>query len=256
MKTLRIDLPEDFDEIKIYPLADLHIGDKQCDMKSTIKLIDKIKNDDKAFVILNGDLINNATRNSVSDVYGEVLNPTQQYEKCVELLGPIKDKILCITSGNHERRTYKDSGIDICKLLADKFDLADRYGVEGVMLFLRFGWNKSRKRKQWYSIYTTHGSGGGRKEGAKVNRLGDMASIVDADIYVHSHTHLPVTMKKSFFRSDSSNSTVTCVDKLFVNTASQLTYGAYGQIGEYSPSSNENPIIVLSGTDKKFNSIL
>ena len=34
------------------------------------------------------------------------------------------------------------------------------------------------------------------KEGrAKAIRLADMACIVDADIYIHSHTHLPMIMK-------------------------------------------------------------
>ena len=44
-----------------------------------------------------------------------------------------------------------------------------------------------RLRQMCYTIYTTHGRGGGRKEGAKAIRLADMASIVDADIYIHSH---------------------------------------------------------------------
>ena len=33
---------------------------------------------------------------------------------------------------------------------------------------------------------------------AKAIRLADMASIVDADIYIHSHTHLPMIMKQAY----------------------------------------------------------
>ena len=31
---------------------------------------------------------------------------------------PIKDKILCITHGNHENRTYKQEGINLSLLMA------------------------------------------------------------------------------------------------------------------------------------------
>jgi hypothetical protein len=100
-------------------------------------------------------------------------------------------------------------------------------------------------------IYANHGSGGGRKEGAKIIRLADMASIVDADIYIHSHTHLGMIMKESFFRVNPMNSSVKQVDKLFVNTASCLTYGGYGEGYEFKPSSKATPIIYLNGLQKE-----
>jgi hypothetical protein len=98
-----------------------------------------------------------------------------------------------------------------------------------------------------------HGSGsGGRKEGGKVNRLADMASIIDTDIYIHSHTHLPLVMKQGFHRIDTRNSTVACVDKLFVNTSANINYGGYGEAGEFKPSSKETPVIYLDGVAKNF----
>ena len=33
MKEIRIDLPEDIEQIELHPLADLHIGDGLCDFK-------------------------------------------------------------------------------------------------------------------------------------------------------------------------------------------------------------------------------
>ena len=33
-----------------------------------------------------------------------------------------------------------------------------------------------------------------RKEGAKMIRLADMTTVVNTDIYIHSHTHLPAIM--------------------------------------------------------------
>ena len=129
------------------------------------------------------------------------------------------------------------------------------------MLFIRFGKvSNGRKetngsgniRKMCYTLYVLHGSGGGRKEGAKAIRLADMASIIDTDIYIHSHTHLPMIMKQGFHRIDLRNSVVAHVDKLFINTASNLKYGGYGEAGEFKPSSMETPVIYLDGTRKDF----
>jgi hypothetical protein len=115
---------------------------------------------------------------------------------------------------------------------------------------VRFGKSKNHKRPQLYTIYVTHGSGGGRKEGGKVNRLADLAAIVDADIYVTGHTHLPLVFKESYFRVSGSNSSVAMVDKLFINTAASLDYGGYGDLQGFKPASKKSPIIILNGTKR------
>ena len=89
------------------------------------------------------------------------------------------------------------------------------------------------------------------KEGAKAIRLADMASIIDADVYIHSHTHLPMVMKQGYFRTNLINSSVANVTKLFVNTASNLNYGGYGEAGEFKPNSKDTPIIYLSAAKKE-----
>lgn len=252
MTPIKIDLSKDIQELRIHTFADWHIGDASCDMDEIHKQIDEVKNDDCAYCILNGDLINNATKTSVSDCYSATLSPMGQLETLIELLTPIKHKIIAITTGNHERRTYKSDGIDIIKLVAKELKLEHRFTDAGAVIFVRFGWNAQRKRKHWYSIYVTHGCGGGRRAGGKVNRLEDLVAIVDADIYIHSHTHLPFVMKQAFYRSDAINSNVSIVDKLFVNTAAKLEYGGYGEIYEFRPASKETPVIYLSGIKKEF----
>ena len=78
-----------------------------------------------------------------------------------------------------------------------------------------------------------------------------MASIVDADIYIHSHTHLGMIMKQGFFRVDLSSSTIQNVTKLFVNTSSNLNYGGYGEAQEFKPNSKDTPVIHLNGCKKE-----
>lgn len=252
MKTIKIDLPKELEAIELHTFADEHIGDEHCDLPRLKNRIEYVKNNPYAFCVLNGDLIDNATKTSIGDTYSQVFNPMEQLEKAVELFSPIKDKIIAITHGNHEARTYRKEGIDLSRLLSAQLGLFDRYSPTSALVFLRFGKsrNHSGESKQCYTIFMLHGSGGGRKEGAKAIRLADMASIIDTDIYIHSHTHLPMVMKQSFHRIDKQNSTVRLVEKLFVNTAANLNYGGYGEAQEFKPSSKTSPVIYLSGTKK------
>lgn len=261
LKCIKATFPEDWEAVNIYPLADLHIGDAHCDLKSVYDQINKIKEDPYGLAILNGDLLNTALRNSVSDVYGEVMKPVDQIVELVTLLTPIKDKIIACTIGNHEARVYKNDGIDIMRLACRELGIEDKYQPEGVLIFLRFGTSKDsskhndRSLRRLFTIYATHGSGSGRKEGAKAIRLADLASIVDADIYIRSHVHMPLVMRESFYRTNAGNSSVKLVDKLFVNTAATLDYGGYGQQQEYKPSSMKTPIIRLHASSGKTETI-
>lgn len=261
MKTIKIDLPREFSSVEIHTFADEHIGDEHSDIKRVLSRIEYVKNTPNAYCILNGDLIDNATKTSIGDTYTQVFNPMEQLAKAVQIFEPIKDKILCITHGNHENRTYKKEGINLSCLMAKQLGLYDRYTPTSAALFIRVGQVSNNKketngsgniRKVCYTLYVLHGSGGGRKEGAKAIRLADMASIIDTDIYIHSHTHLPMVMKQAYHRIDERNSAVALVDKLFVNTAANLKYGGYGEAGEFKPASTDTPVIYLCGTKKYF----
>lgn len=59
MKAIKCDLPY-ADTIEIHPMADLHIGDSQCDYKLILERIEYIKNTKNAYCILDGDLMDTA----------------------------------------------------------------------------------------------------------------------------------------------------------------------------------------------------
>lgn len=260
MKIIKIDLPRELESVELHTFADEHIGDEHSDIKRVIERIEYVKNTPNAYCIMNGDIMDNATKTSIGDTYTQVFNPMEQLARAVELFTPIKDKILCITHGNHENRTYKKEGINLSRLIADQLGLSDRYTPTSATLFIRMGEETKRKesrgsgmhRQICYTLYVLHGSGGGRKEGAKAIRLADMASVIDTDIYIHSHTHLPMIMKQAYHRIDPRNSTVALVTKLFVNTAANLNYGGYGEAQEFKPSSKDTPVIYLNGKKKSF----
>ena len=258
MKCVKVDLPRELKEIELHCFADWHLGDKNCNVHKIAEQVKMLKEKENAYCILNGDLLNNATKASVSDVYAEQLTPMQQVAEAVNILEPIKDKIIGMTCGNHELRTYKGDGIDLTGLIARELRIYDRYSPEGIMIFLRFGAVKYRtehndpqtKRKMCYTIYATHGCGGGRKIGGKTNRLIELSQIVDADLFYRAHTHAPIVVKQGFYRADTSNSKVKFVEQTFINTAAALDYGGYGQQHEYGVPSQKSPIAVLNGGKK------
>ena len=230
-------------------MADLHLGDSNCDYKLIMERIEYIKNTPNAYCILDGDLMDTAIASSIGDTYGANLQPMEQLKQCVKIFEPIKDKILAVLPGNHENRVYKSDGLDITELMCSQLGIPNKYSPTTALLFIRFGKQKNHRpgKPYLYTTYVTHGSGGGRREGGKINRLADLASIVDADIYIHAHTHLPVVFKNSYFRVNGGNSSVALVDKLFVNTAASLDYGGYGDRQGYKPASKRSPVIYLDG---------
>lgn len=250
MKVIKADLPAEIETLELHTFADEHIGDDNCDLPRLKARIDYVAATPNAYCIMNGDILDYASRTSIGDIEAREFNIMGQLEKAVELFTPIKDKIICITNGNHENRSYRKEGFDISKMIAMQLGLVDKYTPTAAIIFLRFG-KSNHSRPQSYTVFVNHGSGGGRKEGAKAIRLADMASIIDADVYIHSHTHLPMVMKQGFFRVDMQHSSVVNVTKLFVNTAANLNYGGYGEAGEFKPNSKDTPVIYLSAARKE-----
>lgn len=253
MKSIRIDLPRDLKEIELHPLADLHIGDAMCDYKLILEELEYIKNTPNAYCVLDGDLMDTAIKSSIGDTYGANLQPMEQLKECVKLFEPLKDKILGVAPGNHESRIYKQDGIDMTALMCAQLGISYRYTETTGVIIVRFGdaGTYHHHRKMCYTVYFGHGTGGGKKEGGKLQRVADLADIVDADIYIHAHTHLPAAFRTNFIRVDTSNNCLTQVEHLFVNTAARLKYGGYGDRAMFKPSSTINPVIIMCGDGKK-----
>lgn len=255
METITVDRPAEWDVCEVHCFADLHIGDPLADEKLLAERIRRCEETENCVVVLDGDLCNNATTASISDTYAENLNPMQALTKVTNLFGKLAEqgKIIAMTDGNHERRTYKNDGIDMSAIIASQLGVP--YSAGAMLIFFRFGQHgggaNQHRRKVLYTIFCNHGSGGGSKVGGKANRLVGMGDVVDADVYFHSHTHEPIVVKRGFFRTSASNNSVSYVDRLFINTAAYLDYGGYGEIAEYAPNSKATPIVYLDGRKRQ-----
>ena len=246
-------MSSDIESIELHPLADLHIGDAMSDWELIQGEIKRVLETPNAYCVLNGDLMDTAIASSIGDTYAATHQPMEQLEMCVKLFQPLADanKILCVLPGNHENRVYKSDGIDMTYLMCKQLGIAERYTSTTALLFIRFGCERAHRRKMSYTVYCTHGSGSGRKEGGKINHLADYANIVDADAYICSHTHLPAAFKTGFYRVDPRNNAVGMVTKVFVNTAAALNYGGYGDKQGYKPSSTDNPVLKFNGSKRQ-----
>ena len=241
-------------EVEIIPVADYHWADPNSDHARILEDIKYIAEHDNVYCVLNGDLMDCAIASSIGDTYSATLTPMDELRVCVEMFKPIVHKILCVVPGNHEMRHYRTNGVDMTMLMCQQLGIEDRYSPTTALLFIRFGENKdgrNHSRPVAYTMYVSHGNGGGRKEGGKIQRLVDLSTIVDADVYICGHTHLPAMLKDGFARPSMANSSISYGTRLYVNTSAKLNYGGYGDAGAFKPPCLDTPIIHLNGTRKE-----
>lgn len=258
MKAIKADAPVNLKQLELLILADYHYADPHSDHDAIQREVNYVRDHENAYCVLAGDLLDCALKSSLGDAYTN-LSPMEELSAMSDLLQPISHKILAVVGGNHEARHYRTNGIDMTRLIAKQIGVEDKYSPDTALVFLRFGRDADpmhRHRPILYTIYLTHGSGGGRKEGGKIQRLVDYSNIVDADIYCVGHTHLPASVKTGFARPNPGNSSVTYCTKLFVNAAAKLQYGGYGDTGGFKPPCIDTPHILLNGERKEMRALV
>lgn len=235
IKPIKINLEEN-NNIQIYVLSDMHIGDSNADLPTLKKIIEHIKNTPNMYVILLGDILNTALKTSKSDIYSETLNVMEAQKLALELLFPIKDKILAMTPGNHENRVWKEVGVDLSLWLAEKLSVQDRYRNNNIALTIQFGSDVNGNPFR-LNIFGQHGAyGGGRRLGAAMNALEDLDGIVgNADIYIRAHTHQPIQGSRNIFLFDDKGN-MHRRTKYYFNSPSVLNYGGYAAEKGYKPT--------------------
>ena len=219
----------DKDNAFIFTLSDLHIGLGNLDyIKDIIKFISNI---DNAYVVIGGDLTNNSIKNSLGSVLEEYVSGGDQVKLAVELLTPIKDKILAMIEGNHEKRTQEAAYISITQMIATMLGIPDRYKQELAIGYISVGadncytyvdLHKHRKTKNYYDFY-------------------------NADCLVLEHTHeysfteKPVIFHNKYTKKPSIRNTYV------INNGSALAFPSYAKKSGYSVQTIGTYIIELSG---------
>ena len=92
-----------------------------------ISFIKTVSETPNVYLVLAGDLINNATRSSVSNVFEDIYRPSDQKKMMAKILEPVKDSILCGVPGNHEARSGKDANDSRAVTIECASDLSEPY---------------------------------------------------------------------------------------------------------------------------------
>ena len=108
-----------------------------------------------------------------------------QMDYMVDLLEPIKDKILVMIPGNHEDKLRTRYSINVMERLND--DLCVNVG--NYMTYLRLKFDRKQFHATPVTFWLHHGWFAGRKMGGKVNQLSDVASSYEADVHIAGHSH-------------------------------------------------------------------
>jgi len=219
-KTGRVVIPllDLHNTIKLTPIGDLHLGNAGCDEAALNKWVDTVAADPNHYTVYMGDMADCILPGDKRFDPGEVAEwlwspdnrgriADAQYERVYELLKPIpKERVLGIIEGNHERTIRDRHNRDLTRDLARTLDIP--YLGQEAFLYVTIPYaskakNGGKQRKLAESkggissgrgggilkIFITHGSGGGRKVGAKANKITDLTSWVNADIILCGHHH-------------------------------------------------------------------
>ena len=249
---------------KIYPIADVHFGAINHQKAEWEAFVNKLLLEENAYVILNGDLINNNTRSSVGSPFDDFVRPRDQKSAMVAYLEPIRDRILCMTSGNHEQRSMKDVDDDPTYDIACKLDLEEVYRQNVAFMKISVGkrshgQDRKIESSQSYSFAVTHGSGGGIYTGATVNRNERWGNVIDGvDCVVVGHTHKGTVTRPSKIVIDLNKEKVSMKDYLVVSCVSWQSYGEYAARKMLLPASSSVPqqLVLSDNSHRKYISVI
>ena len=219
----------DKDNAYIFTLSDLHVGASSLPyLKSLIEFISNI---DNAYVIVSGDLLNNTTKNSVGSVLEEYASGTEQVKLAVELLTPIKSKIVAIVgSGNHERRSQLDCYITLTEMVATLLGIPEKYTYEFAIGYINC--------KDVCYIYT---------DIHKHNRALDYYDYFNADILITEHTHQLNFHEKVVINHNKYTKKPAFKTVYRIENGSALAYPSYSKIGGMKPLPIGMYVVEVSG---------
>lgn len=216
--------------VKVWCVADVHIGSKECDMDGFKQFIKRVEQDHDAYIVCCGDLINNGVKDSLTNVYEETMPPSLQIETAVEMLRPVRDKILGMVGGNHEARSRKAVDVDPGYTIACMLGIPHLYRQN--MAFVRVRLENGNIHVA-YSMMLMHGKTANKKRNFAYSLEG-----VDALITGHTHDGIVEKPARLCFTQVGKVAvkSITCV-----TATSWLKMGGYGLAAMYAPKTTSNP---------------
>ena len=237
-------LPRELDEIRIYPLGDLHVGSREFGHDTWRRWKKMVLEDENGYIVLVGDLMDNGLKNSKTNIYEATMTPREQVEWLVDELGDLKEKIIGAIPGNHEYRTVVETGLCPMYDILCKLNLEHLYRSNMGFVKVNLG-EKNKDRQISYTMVLAHGA-----SRAKTEKFG--YAIDGMDIMITGHTHTPNSPFPAKIVIDSHNEQIRMVGFTQIVVPSFVKAGGYALKGMYMPQdSTKIPVVILSGKEKK-----
>ena len=248
------ELPQEFTEVFLIPVSDIHKGNPFFSEKHCRRTIDFITRKPNAYWVGNGDWMEAAIRISKGDVYGQTESPKKQISWCKKEFKDIASKGLGFDSGNHEGRIYDATGLDPAEDIAEYLDVP--YSPEGLLMKISFGGGNENHKDAPYVfwVYMSHGYGGARTKAAKAKKVEDQSHYINADCHLMSHDHVVNVSPAIELNPDNRThdvgkrwreGNVKAKRVMLVKTSAYLKWGGYSQRFGYPPSDLTTPVIKL-----------
>lgn len=245
-------------DITVIPVFDVHLGSPNCMEQAFIEFIDRVKNTPNTYLVLGGDLIDNGTRSSVTNIFRATMTPSQQKKEMANILEPVRDRILCMTSGNHERRS-RDVDDDAIYDIAAKLDLEHLYRENIAFVKIQLGVPETPGGAATHSTYrpvyvltVAHGSGGGVLTGGSVNRFERFGyALSGCDCLILGHVHKPFVTQPGQLVIDARNNKVSVRPFKVVCATSWTEWGDYAAQKMLLPSTHAAQQLTLRGNKKE-----
>lgn len=172
---------EDRDSVPIVGFGDMHVGAPTFDERQA-----KITRD---FILENGalwfgmgDYLDNGTRGGPGASWLEqTMHPNEQIKWVCEFFRPIALQCIGLIVGNHEERTYKETGTDPADIIA--YTLGVPY--LGYELYAKV----CKERENAYTIYANHSTSAPKTPGLALNFIERDWRWAHFDIIAKAHDH-------------------------------------------------------------------
>lgn len=223
-----IDLP--CENSQIYCVADVHIGAKECDLDGFKAFCKRVESEPNSYIVLCGDILNNAVKDSLSNIYEERYTPQESKMLAYEILKPLADggKILAAVMGNHEFRSAKMVDLEPMYDVAVMLGIQERY--RRYMAFLRLRMRNGNIKDRW-NFCIAHGASANKKRRFQIEGV---------DAFITGHTHAPAIEKPAHI-AFTHGGKVAVKEVAHITATSWLNYGGYAAQKFYQPQSTGNP---------------
>jgi len=173
-------------DVNFYFRGDIHLGSKQSAVESWVASNEIVRKDPLAFDFGMGDIVDSII---AKDKRYDPFNRDQNFESIDDAFTffednytPIKNKSGGLLVGNHEWTLIQNTEMNEIRKICKRFAIP----YLSFSAVIRFEFPNGKI----LSGFIAHGAGGGRKAGAKVNRLDEIkGKFPDVDFAVYGHSH-------------------------------------------------------------------